>query len=49
METQSALLEGPKKRNLREIMPQELLGKLNSKADFYAYLDKHRKYIHSIP
>ena len=29
------------KRNIREILPTELLGKLRSKADFYMYLDKH--------
>jgi len=31
------------KRNMRDILPQELAGKLRSKEDFYAYLDKHRK------
>jgi len=28
------------KRNIREIMPSELVGKLRSKKDFYQYLDK---------
>ena len=32
-----------KKRDISEIMPTDLLGRLSSKADFYAYLDKHRK------
>ena len=31
------------KRNIKEIMPQELAGKLRSKKDFYSYLDKQRK------
>ena len=34
------------KRNIRDIMPSELLGKLRSKADFHVYLDKHRTYQH---
>ena len=29
---------------MRDILPHELAGKLRSKDDFYAYLDKHRKY-----
>ena len=44
MENLDQILAGPSKRNVKEIMPQELLGRLQSKADFYAYLDKHRKY-----
>ena len=31
------------KRNMKEILPQELSGKLRSKDDFHAYLDKHCK------
>ena len=32
------------KRPMSEIMPDELLGKLRSKEDFYQYLDKHLQY-----
>ena len=32
------------KRNMREIMTQEFQGKLRSKQDFYAYLDKQCRY-----
>ena len=32
-----------KKRTLTNMHAQELAGKLNSKADFIAYLDKQRK------
>ena len=28
------------KRNMKEILPSELVGKLRSKHDFYQYLDK---------
>ena len=31
------------KRNIKEIMFHELAGKLRSKDDFFAYLDKHCK------
>ena len=39
---ESSLIDssGPKKRNLKEIMPSELAGKLKSKQDFYWYMDK---------
>ena len=33
-----------KKRTLGFMMANELAGKLRSKADYYDYLDKHRKY-----
>ena len=33
------------KRNYQEFLAQNLQGKLRSKEDFYAYLDRHRKYI----
>ena len=33
------------KRNIREILPADLSGKLRSKDDFYAYMDKHCKCI----
>ena len=33
-----------KKRSLTYMNANELTGKLRSKADFLAYLDKHRKY-----
>jgi len=31
-----------KKRTLAQFQAQDLIGRLRSKADFYAYLDKHR-------
>ena len=43
MESQSSLLAPAQKRSLREIMPADLVGRLQCKADFYNYLDKHRK------
>ena len=41
-ENQISSLVG-KKRNHKEILPQQLAGKLRTKDDFYTYLDKHRK------
>ena len=35
------------KRNIREILPADLQGKLRSKDDFYTYMDKHCKYNNS--
>ena len=37
-----------KKRNLKEITTNELLGRLRSKQDFYQYMDKHRKWDHFV-
>ena len=34
-----------KKRTLGFMMTAEISGKLRSKADYYDYLDKHRKYL----
>ena len=36
------------KRNINEILPSELAGKLRSKDDFYNYMDKRCKLIHFV-
>ena len=36
--------DNTKKRNLGKMLAADLAGKLQSKQDYYNYLDEHRKY-----